>query len=176
MAGIRAVMLMGVVVLCGFNAVPGTDYPVPPRTKKSLFYVQNSTNTNTVVYDVNIANGSIHADEPVKIYWLRFADHNKLRQLNYLEKTFAYGLKFEPLQNGKVKASFVARKERQIEVFVDEQGQATALIKISDKISKLTRLFVQVAEDGWWPKVAYVEFFGTDVKTNLPVYEKLIIH
>lgn len=172
----RATMLICAVALFGFTTVLHTEYPVPPRTKKSLFYIQNSTNTNTVIYEINAEKGVIDVDEPVTIYWLRYADKNKLRPLNYLEKTFAYGLKQESQENGRVKASFLARKEKQIEVYLDEQGQATALIKINDKLSKLTKLFVKVAEDGWWPKVSYVEFFGTDVKTNLPVYEKLIIN
>jgi hypothetical protein len=34
---------------------------------------------------------------------------------------------------------------------------------------------VQVAEEGWWPKVAYVEFFGLDSETHKPTYEKMII-
>lgn len=176
MGSVRAVMLMCAVLLLSFTTEKHTEYPVPPHSKKSLFYVQNSTNTNTVIYEVNLEQGKVQAEEPVNIYWLRYADKNKLRPLNYLERTFAYGLKFEAPENGKMKASFVARKEKQLEIYLDEEGQATALIKISNKISKLTRLFVQVAEDGWWPKVAYVEFFGTDIKTNLPVYEKLIIN
>jgi hypothetical protein len=175
MVGIRAVMVMCAVAWLSMAALPHTDYPVPPRTKQLLFYVQNSTNINTVIYDVNAVKGVIESDEPVKIYWLRFADHNKLRPLNYLEKTFAYGLKSEAQQNGRVKATFLARKEKQLEVYIDEQGQATALTTINAKMAKLTRLFVQVSEDGWWPKVSYVEFFGIDVQTNLPVYEKLII-
>jgi hypothetical protein len=46
---------------------------------------------------------------------------------------------------------------------------------ISGKRSKLTKIFVQVAEEGWWPKVAYVEFFGVEQETNKLAYEKMII-
>jgi hypothetical protein len=118
----------------------------------------------------------IDPENPFKIYWIRYGEKNKYKELNYMERTFAYGLKSEPLKNGRIRAAFVAKKERTIDVFIDDKGQATALMNIDNKISKLVKIFVQVAEDGWWPKVAYVEFFGTDFKTSLPTYEKLLIN
>ncbi len=175
----KSVLLMGVIVLMGLadgTVYRDIDYPVPLHTRQLLFYIQNSTNTNTVIYDINVVNGIIQKDEPVKIYWLRFAENSKRQPLNYLERTFAYGLKYESVSTDKVKAHFVARKEKQVEVRFDEQGVVSAMMNINGSPSKLTKLFVQVTEDGWWPKVAYVEFFGTDLKTNLPVYEKLVIN
>lgn len=152
------------------------EFPVPPRTRQSLFYIHRNLNNHSVVYDINLtARGVIDPEDPVKIYWIRDGEKNKFKELNYMERTFAYGLKSERLAQGKYRASFVARKEKTIDVYMDEKGQATALMKIDNKISKLVKIFVQVAEDGWWPKVAYVEFFGTDFKTNLPTYERLLI-
>jgi hypothetical protein len=75
----------------------------------------------------------------------------------------------------KFLAQFVASKEKSFEVFIDDAGQALAMMVIGGQKAKLTKVFVQVAEDGWWPKVAYVEFFGIDVKTNKPAYEKMLI-
>lgn len=152
------------------------EFPIPPRTKQSLFYIHRNLNNHSVVYDINLTEkGAIDPEEPVKIYWIRYGEKNKHKELNYMERTFAYGLKSEPLDRGTYQASFVAKREKKIDVYVDDKGQATALMKIDNKISKLVKIFVQVAEDGWWPKVAYVEFFGTDFKTNLPTYEKLLI-
>jgi len=31
------------------------DYPRPPKTAQSLFFIQRNLNTNTIVYDVDIA-------------------------------------------------------------------------------------------------------------------------
>ncbi len=170
----KAVLLICIAAWFGFNTA---DFPVPPRTKQSLFYIHRNLNNHSVVYDVNLTKkGTIDSENPFKIYWVRYGEKNKYRELNYMERTFAYGLKAEPLGQGKYRASFVAKKEKTIDVYLDEKGQATALMKIDNKISKLVKIFVQVAEDGWWPKVAYVEFFGTDFKTNVPTYEKLLIN
>ena len=177
----KAVLIMSlVVVLTGFSAkvdCSSTDFPVPPHSKKSLFYIHRNLNNHSVVYEVNtLKDGSIDSENPFKIYWIREGEKQKYRELNYMERTFAYGLKTVTLGNGKYRGTFVAKKERYIDAYLDDKGQATALMKIDNKISKLVKIFVQVAEDGWWPKVAYVEFFGTDFKTNLPTYEKLLIN
>jgi hypothetical protein len=173
----KAVWILGMAALMSFSGIRmSTDFPVPPHTKQSLFYIHRNLNNHSVVYEINrTEKGAIDPENPFKIYWIRFGEKNKYKELNYMERTFAYGLKSESLGPGKYRALFVAKKEKSIDVFLDEKGQATALMKIDNKISKLVKIFVQVAEDGWWPKVAYVEFFGTDFKTNLPTYEKLLI-
>lgn len=173
----KPVWIVGVVACLSLTGmrVPN-EFPVPPHTKQSLFYIHRNLNYHSVVYDINLTEkGVIDPDAPVKIYWIRYGEKNKYKELNYMERTFAYGLKSQRIGPGRYRASFVAKKEKSVDVYVDEQGQATALMKIDNKISKLVRIFVQVAEDGWWPKVAYVEFFGTDFITNLPTYEKLVI-
>jgi Domain of unknown function (DUF4833) len=164
------------ICIAALFSLSTSDFPVPPHTKKSLFYIHRNLNNHSVVYEVNLTDkGIIDPENPFRIYWLRVGEKNKYRELNYMERTFAYGLKTQAKGHGRYRANFVAKKERSIDVYLDEKGQATALMNIDNKISKLVKIFVQVAEDGWWPKVAYVEFFGTDFKTNLPTYEKLLI-
>jgi hypothetical protein len=158
---------------------PVTDpskFPVPPYSKKSLFYIHRNTNPNTVVYEVGTAtDNQIDPNEPVRIYWIRYGEKSQQRGLNYLERTFAYGVKCSLVDEKKFLAQFVASKEKSFEVFIDDAGQALAMMVIGGQKAKLTKIFVQVAEDGWWPKVAYVEFFGIDAKTNKPAYEKMLI-
>lgn len=177
MSGKKAIWILGLLALMAFSDISEpSDFPAPPYTKQSLFYIYRNLNNHSVVYEINKQrDGAINPEDPFKIYWNRVGEKNNFRALNYMERTFAYGLKSDPLLNGKVHAIFVAKKGYAIDVFIDEKGQATALMKIDNKISKLVKIFVQVAEDGWWPKIAYVEFFGTDFKTSLPTYEKLLI-
>lgn len=174
----KAIWIFGIAALMSFSNIRSTsDFPPPPYTKQSLFYIYRNLNNHSVVYEVNkLANGTINPKEPFKIYWNRVGEKHRYRDLNYMERTFAYGLKPDELKNGKVHADFVARKDYAIDAFIDEKGQAIALMKIDNKISKLVKIFVQVAEDGWWPKIAYVEFHGIDFKTNQPTYEKLVIN
>jgi hypothetical protein len=155
--------------------VDPSKFPVPPYSKKSLFYIHRSPNANTVVYELNAAGTIINSKDPVTVYWMRYGESGQQRELNYLEKTFAYGVKCSAINDLKYSVEFVASKAKKLEVFIDENGQACALMNISGKPSRLRKVYVQVAEDGWWPRVAYVEFFGFEITTNKPAYEKMDI-
>src|SRR5688572_2847738 len=166
------------VAVFGFSSptFAPTEFPVPPHSSKSLFYIHRSPNPNTVIYEVNLTDKNvIDPENPVKVYWIRYGEKGQYRELNYIERTFAYGVKSEPIDSKLYRVQFVASKDKNFQVSIDEQGQALATMIISGKRSKMTKIFVQVAEEGWWPKVAYVEFFGVDIETNKPAYEKMLI-
>lgn len=153
-----------------------SKFPVPPYSKKSLFYIHRSTNPNTVIYEANFSEGgSIDPKNPVNVYWIRYGEKGQQRSLNYLERNFAYGVKCLPISNTNYAVEFVASKEKKFEVYIDSEGQACALMKINGRPSKLRKIFVQVAEDGWWPRIDYVEFFGFDAETKKAAYEKMEI-
>lgn len=175
---------MKIVVLCCLSAtlffpdtsVDPSKFPVPPYSKKSLFYIHRSTNPNTVVYEANFLGNGINPDNPVNVYWIRVGEKAAQRGLNYLEKTFAYGVKSEAIDKLRYHVQFVASKSKTMEVSLDESGQARAMMSINGQPARLTKIFVQVAEDGWWPRIAYIEFFGVDSRTNQPAYEKMMIN
>lgn len=174
----KFVALISLLVVFGFSEseLDLSEFPIPPYSKKSLFYIHRSPNPNTVIYEVNLTEKNvIDPKNPVKIYWIRYGEKGQYRELNYVERTFAYGVKSEPIDSKLYNVQFVASKDKSFQVSVDERGQALATMVISGKRSKLTKIFVQVAEEGWWPKVAYVEFFGIDTETNKPAYEKMLI-
>ncbi len=174
----KFVLFFSLLIAFGFSErkVNPSDFPVPPYSKKSLFYIHRSPNPNTVIYEVNLSeSNAIDSKNPVKVYWIRYGEKGQYRELNYIEKTFAYGVKSKPMDRKRYTMQFVASSDKTFQVSIDEKGQALATMVVNGKQSKLTKIFVQVAEDGWWPKVAYVEFFGVDTETNKPSYEKMLI-
>lgn len=155
---------------------PETKFPVPPVTANTLFYIQRSSNTNTVMYEVNReGQQAIDSKNPVQVFWIRYAERGQRQGLNYLERTLAYGVRCEPANAGKFMLRFVASKKRWAEISLGPDGRAQAVMLIGKKMSQLHKIFVQVAETSWLPKVQYVEFFGEDVATHQPTYEKMII-
>jgi hypothetical protein len=152
------------------------DFPVPPHTKKTLFYIQRSTNANTVMYEVNVQSGkTIDPKNPVDVYWLRYAEKGQKRDLNYIERVLAYGVNCKESGNGYYTLNFVASKKKVLRIYIDETGQAQAEMNIANTSSRLERIFVTATDNDWFPKVAYVEFFGTDLSTGKSNYEKMII-
>ena len=129
------------------------------------------------MYEINRADPTaIHSKDPVHVYWIRYAEHGQRRDLNYIERTLAYGVRCEATTHNSFILRFVASKTRTAEVLLNEKGQATAHMLINNRMSKLKKIFVQVTETGWLiPKIDYVEFFGTDLQTQQATYEKMII-
>jgi hypothetical protein len=150
-------------------------FPIPPTTANTLFYIQRSSNANTVMYEVNRqTNTALNPENPVQVYWLRYAEKGQRQGLNFIERTLAYGVRCEKGENGKYIMRFLASKKKWAEVLLDTQGQARAFMMINKKMSTLHKIFVQVAETGFLPKVQYVEFYGED-SSHKPTYEKMLI-
>jgi len=172
-----AVLLFGIIGSGDTEALKEISFPTPPRTNKTLFYVQRSTNSNTVMYDANLLpDKTINTEEPVNVYWIRYAEKGQKRKLNYIERVLAYGVNCKPFQDNTYLLHFNASQSKEVLVTVDAKGQAHAQMAIGKQKSYLEKIFVTVSEGGWrFPKVNYVEFFGTDVSTGQKTYEKMDI-
>ena len=155
----------------------GGNFPVPPHTNKTLFYVQRSTNSNTVMYDINLLpDKTIDSDDPVTVYWIRYAEKGQKKKLNYIERVLAYGVNCKPYHDNSFMLHFNASESKEVIVAIDPKGQARAQMAINKRKSYLEKIFVTVTEGGWrLPKVNYVEFFGTDLSNGEKTYEKMNI-
>src|SRR3954452_17345983 len=69
-------------------------FPVPSGNNKQLFYLQRTANTNTIVYELNYNNRDLDVEEPIHVYWIRYTEQGQKEELNYIQKKFAYGVKF----------------------------------------------------------------------------------
>lgn len=179
----KALTIAGALLLSAFTAADRaaaiTDYnfPVPPHTNKTLFYVQRSSNSNTVMYDVNLlSDKTINSEDPVNVYWIRYAENGQKKKLNYIERVLAYGVNCKPFQGNSFLLHFNASSTKEVLVTMDAKGQARAQMTISKQKSYLEKIFVTVTEGGWrFPKVNYVEFFGSDIASGQKTYEKMDI-
>lgn len=151
-------------------------YPVP-TDEHLLFYIQKSFNTNTVVYTLNIDNdGHINGSNPVNVFWRRYQEDGRKRELTTLEKTFGFGVKAKPLKTkpNTYIFSIVALKDKKFIVTQTEQGKPYVITTINEKNSIIERVYVKAEHTKLIPKVFYLEVFGTDVKTKKPAYQKII--
>jgi hypothetical protein len=129
------------------------------------------------MYELNLLpdKKTIDSAEPVEVYWLRYTEKGQRKELNYIERTIAYGVRCEKINDKTFRMNFTASKSKFAEVIVTGEGSGEAIMKIGNNRSKLHKVFVKVSDSGLWPKVSYVEFFGTDVSTKKSTYEKMKI-
>lgn len=158
-----------------FNLFGQVEFPIPPQTNKLLFYIQRSTNANTIIYDANIKDGKVDSKKPLDIYWIRYTEKGEKGTLNYLERVLAYGAEVTaPKDTSKIYTiHFAASNKKTATFFVDNKGQAVAHILINGKKAKLSKIFVQAHETSWLPKVSYVELIGFDLTTGAKVIERI---
>jgi hypothetical protein len=165
------IILLGSLIL---SFVSWSAFALFSSKNDHLFFIERSKNKNLVQYDVRLTeNNNILDSDPVSVYWV--LENGTQRDLNLIQRKFAYGIdSYEKLQNDKLRVFFVALKER--EVIVEKtEGSFRAITAINGKPSVLERVYVE-SREGWTglPRVLYVDLFGRNKETGLPINERIV--
>ena len=150
-------------------APPGSSCP------SHLFVLGRSKNANIVAYDANRSPaGDLAASDPVVAYWLLNGESGAREELNLVERQRAYGFDLKPGETpGTFEMAFKAGRSRRLVVrMLDGCPVATGAIGGHDGV--LRRIFVRSTEGSIQPRIEYVEFFGEDLTTGRPLYEKFV--
>ncbi len=151
-------------------------FPVPPVNPNSLFYLQRTPNTNTIICELNQSNGVIDKDEPVKVMWIRYTEQRQREKLSWLQRTFAYGLNEKDLGNGVYELRFVSYKKVPMYLMkwsVDNKEHV--FVTIGGRQAILNRIYIQIDPGGtfWSPNVKYLELKGVDAQNGKELVERL---
>lgn len=156
-------------------ANPAERFPTPPDSPIRLFYIQRSSNANTVIYDANLlANKSLNAKDPVHTYWIRYGERGQKEELTTIQRTLAYGLYTDAInaESNAFEGYFLAYRKRKFVVKLDARGTPIALFPINGKLQILKHVFVSVDESHMMPSVNYIDLYGKDPVTGKDVYER----
>lgn len=152
-------------------------YPVPPESKHMLFYLQRTHNTNTIVYAINYnADSTINEKEPVKVYWIRYADKGETLPLTSVQKQFAYGVESKEIDKEKKWFKINLTAYNKTEIFImnsTADKNYKAFTKINGKMAILKRVFFKTDGGTFWnPNVVYVELAGKEIANGKPTLEQ----
>jgi phosphatidylglycerophosphate synthase len=150
-------------------------FPVPNNIPHMLFYMQRTPNINTIIYDLNIQkDGTLDTDEPVSVYWMRYADGGEKKDLNYIQRKFAYGIKVKSLGNDKYLLRSVAYAKKEMYLMKSAAGDYHVYAKIGNTMAILNRIYLQI-EGGtfWFPNVVYIELKGIDPASGKEIKEQI---
>jgi phosphatidylglycerophosphate synthase len=151
-------------------------FPVPPHNSNSLFYLQRSPNTNTVICELNEKNGVLDKNEPVHVLWIRYGEQKQRQELSFIQRHFAYGLKSRDLGNGVYELHFVSYKNVLFYLKkspVDNKRYVYATI--TGKQAILHRIYIKINPGGtfWSPNVEYLELKGTDMQSGKELIQRI---
>ncbi|MBD1391720.1 DUF4833 domain-containing protein [Mucilaginibacter glaciei] len=154
---------------------PQQAFPTPPADANRLFYVQRSSNINTLIYDLNIdkKTGRPDEDSPVHPYWIRYNERGQKEELNYIQRKFAYGLTSKAVGNDKYDIRFVSYKKFPLTLMKASDGKYRIFATVNQKQMMLNYVFIKIEGGSFWlPNVVYVELKGTDPVSGKEITER----
>lgn len=146
-----------------------------PNENQQLFYLQRDPDANTVIYQLNLVDGVIDADEPVNVYWIRYAEGGTRKELNFVQRTMAYGISHKMLDNGDFELRLAAYKSRPLRLsYCGKSKEYKVYAAINDREAELDRIFVRIEGGSMFsPDITYFELSGCDTATLARVTERI---
>jgi len=151
------------------------EFKVPDEPNQ-LFYIQRSSNANTVVYAARLdAHGNFDSRTPVDAFWRKFNIDGSKRPLNFIERLMAYGVRMNTAKPGQP-ASFTvaALPQRKLTLGWDSQRHPIASVQIGGRMVKLVYVYLEVDEGGLMPDVPALDLLGIDMASGKAIHEHLI--
>ena len=152
------------------------NFPIPPKNGQSLFFIQRSSNSNTIVYEGNLTeSGALNPEHPVDVFWIRYDEEGQRQGLNFIQRKLAYGIAFEPTESADTfDVNLVSYKKRKIKVVKKPDGNVEAHMEINGELAKFNSVFVEIEKDFFIPDISFIEIFGEDLETGEPIYERFV--
>jgi len=153
------------------DPIPDNKFPALPEGINRLFYVQRTPNANTIVYELNSdKEGKLNPDNPIHVYWLKYAERGQKEELNYIQRKFAYGLVSRAINNDQYDIRFVSYKKFPLTLMRAGDGKYHIFATVDQKQIILNRIFIKIEGGSFWlPNVVYVELKGADPSTGKEV-------
>ncbi|THU34960.1 DUF4833 domain-containing protein [Niastella caeni] len=164
------------MVLCSLlslYAAAQEGFPVPADNAHQLFYLQRTSNTNTIVYELNYKNGKLNESNPIHVFWIRYAEQGQRAELSFIQRAFAYGVKIKQLPDSSYRVRLVSYAGYTMYLIKGADKQFRIYASINKKMVILKSIFVKITGGSMWsPEIEYFEVSGIDPYTNKPVAER----
>ncbi|HVU97856.1 MAG TPA: DUF4833 domain-containing protein [Puia sp.] len=155
---------------------PVDTFPIPPTNSNSLFYLQRTPNTNTIICELNQKDGALDRDEPVKVLWIRYTEQRQRAELSWIQRHFAYGLKEKDMGNGTYELRFVSWKKTPMYLMKSSaDSRYHVYVSIDGRQAVLNRVYIRIDPGGtfWSPNVKYLELKAVDVQSGKEVVQRI---
>lgn len=158
----------------GANTDPD-EFPIPRDVPGLLFYIQRDPNTNTICYQLNLdERGQLSEKNPVNTFWIRYPEGGARKELNYLQRKFAYGINSKATGKSAFELRSVAYSKLPLYLRRDSKNEYHVYTNIDKKECILTRVFIRIDGGTFWsPNVLYIELKGIDTATGKTIIQRI---
>lgn len=159
----------------GTTAAEPDEFPIPNNVPGLLFYIQRDPNTNTICYQLNVdKQGKISEKNPVNTFWIRYPEGGIRKELNYLQRKFAYGINSKAIGNATYELRSVAYSKLPLYLRRDTRNEYHVYTSIDKKECILSRVFIRIDGGTFWsPNVLYIELKGTEIATGKTIIQRI---
>ncbi len=175
-AAALAISLFSTLTLGAATPQPSLTFPVPRGVANQLFYLQRDPNTNTVIYQLNVNSaGQLDEDEPINVFWIRYDEQSQRKDLNFIQRKFAYGLSAKKVAPNKYELKFAAYGKVPFTLMKSSVDNAFHVYTlVANKQIQLERVYLRIEGGTFWvPNVKYIEFKGLDTATRSPIVSRV---
>ena len=134
---------------------------VSDTEEKTLFTITRNFNNDFLNYDLRIDDeGNLVDEDPIHPYWIRNTKGGIVKELNGMQRKFAYGLKYKKISSDFYKFNFVSYKKMDLYLKKSSNGNYRVLTQIDGDFVILKELFLQVEKNGTifdLPKLNWVD-------------------
>ncbi len=172
----KLILFILILALSVGDAMAQTVFPVPTGNQKQLFYLQRTSNSNTIVYELNYKDGVFDLENPVHEFWIRYQEQGQQQELSFIQRKFAYGIKARKITNNKYELNFVSYKNYKLYLEPGPDNKLYVFTNINKQKVILTSIFLKINGGSFWsPNIEYVEISGIDPGNRTVVKERLKI-
>ena len=132
-----------------------------------LFKIERSRDADEISYSLNIDScGKLNADNPIKVFWVKNTKSGQVEPLTWIQKKYAYGVRYLKTNNANSKFCFVSYPEREFTLKLTNLGYKVFTISDNQEI-EVNKIFIQFNGGTFWiPVITKVELQGVQVSNN----------
>jgi len=164
------------VTLISFGS--GLPKELDKKGDEHLFMVTRCRNTDVIMYDLNLdRHGNVVNSAPLKIYWIKKTQNNKIEPLTWIQKKYAYGIKFikgANLRHDEWAFEFVSYPGRIFKLRQIEKRTFKVYTNSNNKEAVISRIFIQIDGGSYWiPSISAIKLYLTDPYTGYETTETI---
>ncbi|OFY61090.1 MAG: hypothetical protein A2X04_00535 [Bacteroidetes bacterium GWF2_41_9] len=135
-----------------------------------LFKIGRSRDANEIIYSINFDQpGHPDKSDPIEIHWIKRTNNNKVEPLTWIQKKYAYGIKFlnELKKEDEIYFQFVSYDKRTFILKKNVENCYKVFTISGEKEVEVSRIFIEINGGSFWlPTVSRVELHGKEPGTG----------
>ena len=139
--------------------------------KEHIYVFERNTNSNYVCYDINLRDGKLCQEAPLRGYWV-LDDETKLGELTFLDRKMAFGIKVVSSKEDEAQVHMTAYKDLIIRI-CKHKGKWVGIVKMNGHEMILTKMFAQM-KPPFKVTCEYVDIYGIDIVTGEKRRERVL--